>query len=409
MSIPGKNSALATTSFTKTSAVWLFTTGFTWLIIELLSLAGLFVLAEFKNVNFEPFNLQEHQLTVLTSIVERRSQYIEFDSDLGWSIKPGGQGEIYTANQAGLRGDQEYTINPTEGVTRVATFGDSFVHGDDVANYQTWQHHLEKRLPKLEVLNYGVGGYGVDQALLRYRKRGSEYNPGIVLIGFQTENLSRHVNRFRPFYFRQTGLPLAKPRFKMAGDRLTLIPTGLSQAEDYQLLFDDSRQFLDPLGESDYYYASIYYLGPFDFLPSVRVAKLLYTVLAVGTRVPNYIDSVYNPDGEAFIVSRSVIDVFYEDVIANGARPILLLFPNINDIRVFSYKGIVTYQPLLDHIRNRGYEVIDLLPMFAEQIKHTDLGDLSSGHYTGLGNDLVAKEIADYLSCHQKTNECLGG
>ena len=57
-------------------------------------------------------------------------------------------------------------------------------------------------------MNFGVGGFGLDQAYLRYQKMIREFELPTVLLGFMPENMSRHVNTYRPFYFPGTGLPL---------------------------------------------------------------------------------------------------------------------------------------------------------------------------------------------------------
>ena len=56
------------------------------------------------------------------------------DAELGWTVKPSGHSEEYRANSEGIRSDVSYSDAPAPGVLRIATFGDSFTHGDEVAN-----------------------------------------------------------------------------------------------------------------------------------------------------------------------------------------------------------------------------------------------------------------------------------
>ena len=51
----------------------------------------------------------------------------------------------------------------------------------------------------IEALNFGVGGFGLDQAYLRYLEDGIQYNSHIVLIGFMSENIYRNVIPIVPF------------------------------------------------------------------------------------------------------------------------------------------------------------------------------------------------------------------
>ena len=48
-----------------------------------------------------------------------------------------------------------------------SAFGDSMTHGDEVTDDEAWLHRLSERLG-CNVQNFGVGGYGLDQAALRY-------------------------------------------------------------------------------------------------------------------------------------------------------------------------------------------------------------------------------------------------
>lgn len=52
---------------------------------------------------------------------------------------------------------------------RIAIVGDSFTFKLEVPYEKTWGHQFEIALgPGWQVLNFGVDGYGLDQAFLRY-------------------------------------------------------------------------------------------------------------------------------------------------------------------------------------------------------------------------------------------------
>ena len=48
-------------------------------------------------------------------------------------------------------------------------FGDSFSYSDEVLDNETWGEILGKKM-KCQIYNYGVGGYGSDQALLKLQR-----------------------------------------------------------------------------------------------------------------------------------------------------------------------------------------------------------------------------------------------
>src|SRR4030095_12715946 len=70
-----------------------------------------------------------------------RSSYVAPDPELGWSIVPNGrtlEGR-YEANAQGARArrDVVYAAEPPAGMHRLVAIGDSFTHGDGVANDET--------------------------------------------------------------------------------------------------------------------------------------------------------------------------------------------------------------------------------------------------------------------------------
>ena len=239
------------------------------------------------------------------------ASYLSFSPTLGWNIKPNGSLGLYQANSSGFRSSKEYALTPPPGVLWVSTFGDSFTHGDDVKNEDTWQAKMEQFGLNLEVLNFGVGAFGLDQAYLRYLEDGPRYHPHIVLMGFMTENIFRIVNTYRPFYFTQTGTPLTKPRFITREDNLVLIPNPMPSLQDYEKLLLHPKEVLSEMGIHDFYYQRRYTSSIFDWSPTVRLAKI--TVHEVKNISPeeeiiNRSRYRYNEQSEAFKVTKKVFD-----------------------------------------------------------------------------------------------------
>jgi len=83
-----------------------------------------------------------------------------------------GGGELYFSSTEGLRSPRtNISFAARRPRHRVALVGDSFTFGMEVPYEDTWGAQLERALAgDVQVLNFGVDGYGVDQAYLRYRK-----------------------------------------------------------------------------------------------------------------------------------------------------------------------------------------------------------------------------------------------
>jgi hypothetical protein len=106
---------------------------------------------------------------------------------LGWCSKTSFRSATYNSNSQALRGVREYSPAPGPDVLRVAAFGSSIVECSEVDDANSWPALIESANPDMEVLNYGVAGYGSDQAYLRYLAEGKQLAPKVVLLGFTSD------------------------------------------------------------------------------------------------------------------------------------------------------------------------------------------------------------------------------
>ena len=178
----------------------------------------------FMGNRLEPYALPMQRLTDnVNAYAEKGDQAtIIYDAATGWTYRPNStrQDGDFTINSDGFRSQRDYSRLPAPDTLRIASFGDSFTAGVDVDDHSAWNNQLELSLRqagyRAEVLNFGVGGYGMGQALLRWRQLGKDFQPDIVIFGFQPENLNRNVNVFRSIYRPETAIPFSKPRFVLA-------------------------------------------------------------------------------------------------------------------------------------------------------------------------------------------------
>ncbi|MEG4286889.1 SGNH/GDSL hydrolase family protein [Microcoleus sp. A006_D1] len=147
------------------------------------------------------------------------------DRDLGWKLKPGASGEwkgegasFVRVNSDGLR-DREHAKAKPPNTLRVAVLGDSFTEAIHVPVEQTFWSKLERKLgncntikgkKKVEVINFGVQGYGTAQELVMLRKKVWDYSPDIVVLAFFVGNdvinnsPKLEYDRYRPFFVYDT-------------------------------------------------------------------------------------------------------------------------------------------------------------------------------------------------------------
>jgi hypothetical protein len=111
----------------------------------------------------------------------------------GWYRK---EGEAYIRiNSDGLR-DREHALAKPEGTFRIAVIGDSYCEALSVSVEEAFWSVMAKKLGecgalgsrKIEVINFGVSGYGTAQELLTLREKVWKYSPDLVLLAVTTNN-----------------------------------------------------------------------------------------------------------------------------------------------------------------------------------------------------------------------------
>lgn len=136
--------------------------------------------------------------------------FYQTDAERGYAPIPNVEGWFWVEtknyvkiNSAGFR-DREHSKEKPANTLRIAVIGDSFSEARQVsmgdAFWSVMEREIQNRAPegrKIEVLNFGVGGYGTVEELLTLRQRVWEYSPDIVLLAVCTYN--DITDNYRPF------------------------------------------------------------------------------------------------------------------------------------------------------------------------------------------------------------------
>lgn len=124
------------------------------------------------------------------------------DPQLGWSLRPGASGwftregrAFIQVNAAGRR-DRGTLLDKPKDVYRIAVLGDSYSEAMQVEREQAYWALLPGRLAacgfapgrRIEVLNFGVSGYGTAQQYVMLETRAMRYRPDLVLLQFTNGN-----------------------------------------------------------------------------------------------------------------------------------------------------------------------------------------------------------------------------
>ena len=154
-----------------------------------------------------------------------KESYLVFDPELGWVVgrdRATADG-LYISSAEGIRsGERGIAFAESRPAYRIAIVGDSNAFSLEVPFDESWAHRLEALLGSdVQVLNFGVNGYGIDQAVLRYERDVRPFLPDLVIFAFIQHDLDRSMTVYPFISFPSWEMPFAKPRF-LADDAQTL-------------------------------------------------------------------------------------------------------------------------------------------------------------------------------------------
>lgn len=288
-----------------------------------------------------------------------RFSFDQHHSIRGWTLAPNLRSvpvfgnKRLSSNSAGLRGQREFAIPKPAGVTRIALLGDSFTFGEEVSDEETFAQQIERLAPGVEVLNFGVHGYGHDQMLLYLREAVARYRPDVVLVGHVTDDSLRNVTAFRDF---------AKPRFRLRNDELVLegtpvpTPAALLASQAWR------SRFIDLLA-----------------MANSRIAWRWG-----------------NKASEVDLLTDALLSAISREARALGARPAIALLPAWGELGVTVPEPLPGEAFVMQVSRREGVPCLRLRPLFLERAQ---LGAEYErlGHWRPAEHRLAAEGIVGFL------------
>jgi hypothetical protein len=313
-----------------------------------------------------------------------------FSRDLGWEPQ-------YPTSSLGYRGADKNNKPPY-----MAVFGDSFTQGySDIE--QSWPFLLEQKMNH-PVLNFGVDGYGTDQAYLRFEKYyAGKIKTPFVAMCVMSENIARVVNRYRGFYARKIIIDGTKPMYYQEPDgRMILLPNPLQSADEIGRLRDPA--FLKQIGQHDYWYN---YFEQYDLNHFIRFPYAYYLIKAM----PYYARSYYhrrvgmNPDyhdlyrnAEACAVMDHIIFKFINRARELGTFPVILFFPNWKDMAVYLKEGTTAYRDFYLGVKSRHGATFNAMDYFQPLLDNKEpiasfFKHMLDAHYNPYGEKIISEGL----------------
>lgn len=282
--------------------------------------------------------------------------------------------EVHT-NSQGLRGTREYADQKPQRGTRLLALGDSFTFGFGVEDEQVFTHRLEESFTSLEVPNFGVAGYGIDQVLMLYRQIAKKYEADYVLINVFPEMFWRATRSF-------TAGGYAKPYFRLDEKTDHLLLKNVPVPKPYEM---KTGQFPDLFHES-----------PLErFLSHSLLYRLVQIRLIRLSRKLHLIDPDLSPD---WILGRRILLQLAREAQISGMQPVIVIIPPEHWVR--SPEKNQPRRSLLRFAERNQLPLLDLTDAFYEAGRQSQVTDYyieGDWHWTARGHDLAAREIARFM------------
>lgn len=321
-----------------------------------------------------------------------------FDPDLGWCPKPRGHHDSEWFDWAGSRIDATPLPQEiAEDETLIALVGCSFTLGSEVQGDETWAAVLDRKLPKVHVANFGFGGFGIDQALLRYRRDAAPLEPDEVWLGYFPRASVRVTSQLPQLYYRRgCRIIYFKPRFTVDDQgHLTLHPSPAKRPEDLPRLLTDQRAFLDAIGENDSWIRRV----PAAYAPlgthwtHHSALTRLWITLQDERRPPDQA-MLSDPSSELYRLNRAIVLQLAREVEATGARFRLVLTPGWAEIAQARWGRWSSWALLFEELRREGIAILDPIDFLVEKgVNKAEVFWMPEGHPAPKTHEWIAEAI----------------
>jgi hypothetical protein len=314
-----------------------------------------------------------------------------YDPDLGW--RPAATGSDGNTEDFASTRPEPGRI-PRPGCLRIALFGGSYTRGGTGKSWwKVLDQQLSQRRVNAEVLNFGVPGYAMDQAYLRWKKEGAAYHPDLVIFGFSAGNAMDNVNIVRLLQNPDTGIPFTKPRFILDHDALKLINSPTVPPDMLLRHMADLAHW--PLLRYDHFYDPESYQRHWW-----QASRLLALIVAKKEVFSHRIDDrrFYQMDAEPARLALKIVRQFKHDVELSGSKFLVVHLPAANELSDYQAHGSFAYSDLYSQLRESAPVVQteqNLMAVIGEKDPHSLFDD---GHYTDALHASVGTTLAGYIA-----------
>ncbi len=368
----------------------LITLFFLWFILDISLYVFLNILQKKYNIFFA------FRIPNTKEIEGYANKYYHFK--WGWDIFPEMKGEF---------GNRKGRIYPKKDVYTIKTFGDSYTYADGVNDNETWEYYIEEKTG-WECLNFGVLGFGTDQALIKYKD--IPVRTRYTILAILDENIGRVMCQWWGFY-REGGVGI-KPKFVMdKNGSIRLLENPIRSKEEVKKLGDIN--FLNELKKDDYWYNFYLKLGGPERLSwpatlmilrhikffinyaKIYIAHVILPTYESETTIKKFYH-LYDKDSEGIKIMKFIVDEFIKTAKERKETPIIVIFPISHTVNIYKKFHKKPHESLIEYLKGIGCNYIDFTDILVNE-DYLRYYQNKDGHFTKEGNQRVADVIVTYI------------
>jgi hypothetical protein len=347
-------------------------------------------------------------------------EFYQADETFGYALIPGMEGNyrkegrsFVRINSNGFR-DIERSIENRDDVFRIAVIGDSYVEGFQVEANERFTAIAEELLNRdcgrqVELMPFGVSGYGTAQQLLMLREKVLRYSPDVVVLLITTNNdVSDNARELKqtpiPYFVERDGELVLDNGFREER-RFIARSSPLSRAGVW---FTNNLRVIQAIGELStrikYWYKSAFVVSAAD-APRGEI----------GIDNQIYLEPQTDVWKKAWIVTERLIEEMRNEAVRNNARFFVMtasngvqVLPDVKQREAFARSlGVsdLTYpnRRIAGFAAEKGIPSFDLVPTLSQFASsqgvhlHGFDGNIGYGHWNQTGHRVAGEAAASFL------------
>ncbi|MCB9879376.1 MAG: hypothetical protein H6835_17410 [Planctomycetes bacterium] len=292
--------------------------------------------------------------------------HCEYDPELGWRHANNrhvkdlyGPGIDLQTNGQHMRGRSDYPLDDDDQRYRILCLGDSFTMGYGVGDDDTFPALMAQQNERVETINMGLGGYGIDQCYLWHERDGGEFDVDALLFSFIIGDFYRML----PF---GNVADMGKPQLELIDGEPVAINTPVFNLVEAPGVGTRLKRLWE----------------------HSELSSLLPKTLAAPSAAPATIaEQPFAP------LALRIFERMRDQAKARDQLFVLALLPVFEEVAADRLPLVDDW--LLPALKERGIPLLDLRPAFKRIPKDELLAHFALGHYSRRGNLVAAKALLE--------------